>query len=213
MKQSKLWIAILMIVALTVGAMAEDAPLQRETLKAYRSALEGAPIAVRTYSDAGDVYAESTVDEQLTPFEGQKLTIDRFVLMDLDADGTMELILNEQRDGYDDSCLILDDQDGVVYGYNIGLRGMMALKEDGTFSYSSGASDNGYGTIKLDKAQFQIVPISYCETGADDQIVYYVDGQPAQEGQYQQAVEAQDQKPDAEFITYSQENIDLTLPQ
>lgn len=61
-----------------------------------------------------------------------------FLIVDMDRDGRDEIVL-ECDPG---TKHILHYEDGEVYGYQFGLRGMLTISEDGIYDASDGAQDN-----------------------------------------------------------------------
>lgn len=76
-------------------------------------------------------------------------TITRFALLDLDGDGTDELVLNIDFSG-EEEYVILTCYDGAVYANQIVYRGFLTPKADGTVAWSNGAFDNGYARFRFE---------------------------------------------------------------
>ena len=105
------------------------------------------------------------------------LTKSKYSFVDLDEDATEEMIIwlfrgtNEYR-----GFLILRINNDDVYAYELSYRNFYELKEDGTFMYSSSASDYGIGKINFVDATYTIIPIVYCKsTDGDHKTHYYID--------------------------------------
>lgn len=73
----------------------------------------------------------------------------QFAVVDLDYDGTAEIVLQLVFDdkNYSDASLVLHDRDGTAYGYIFWLRGFRNLQQNGVYSFSSGAAYSGAGTL------------------------------------------------------------------
>lgn len=67
-----------------------------------------------------------------------ELYADRFIIVDMDGDGNKEIVL----ECYQGTQHIFRYEDGEVYGYQFGLRGMLTISEDGIYDASDGAQDN-----------------------------------------------------------------------
>lgn len=138
--------------------------------------------------------------------------VKKFAVVDLDKDNVPEVILslavnNDDYFGFE----VLRYQDGVVNGYTLWYRSFMELKEDGTFSFSGGASDYGFGTIKFTEDGYTIDKITYCESGADtsnnETISYYVNGESATQEEFQSAISKQDEKPGVTWYDFTDDSI------
>ncbi len=157
-----------------------------------------------------DLYRQEPGD---TPIEFRQ-----FAIVDMDADGTPEVILSLyiegglQPIGYE----ILHNINGIVYGYSVTFRGFRDLKADGTFSFSSGADNSGFGTGKFTENDMIIDRITYNESGHDSSgnytVSYFVDDEKASEEEFVSAWEKQEEKPDATWYDFTDDNIEKMFP-
>ena len=86
-------------------------------------------------------------------------------------------------------------EDGAVYAHQFVRRAMTGLKRDGTFSYSGGAMDSGFGRAWFHGPRHGIVQITWSESGEDmETVYYYVNGAPSTEAEFDRAMEAQRKK-------------------
>ena len=69
------------------------------------------------------------------------LEVYRFAVVDMDGDGTPEVVL-ELTTGFDGSYEVLHYDGGTVYGFNFPFRGMLDLSKDGMYLGSNGADDS-----------------------------------------------------------------------
>ncbi len=145
--------------------------------------------------------------------EGNQLSFPRFAVLDADGDGRGEVVIQECIGDGQYGSLILDAQDGKVYGYELWLRAYMRLKTDGSFSFSSGAQDNGVGTLTLDKGQLTYNTLGESRTQEDGSVAYSVDGQPSDDDGFQTVWNAYDQKEDVRWYDWTAENLDAVLGQ
>ena len=87
----------------------------------------------------------------------------------------------------------------------------MALKNDGTFSFSSGAADNGFGSISFTDKSYKINKIAYSESAYDANneltVSYFVNGQVATEAEFLSAVEKQYGKESILWYDFNDRNI------
>jgi hypothetical protein len=89
----------------------------------------------------------------------------------------------------------------------------MGLKADGTFSFSGGAADSGFGRLDFEGDSCETVKITYCESGGDPstQLSYFVNNQSASEKDYQSAVSKQNEKESVTWFDFTVENIEAKL--
>lgn len=126
-----------------------------------------------------------------------------FTFIDFDGDGIDEAVY--QRSNYR-GFYVLRWWEGRVYGYEFNYRGMMALKQDGTFRASGGASDNGYSRLRFTGADLSVEDFMWLtENGSGGS--YTLEGESVNRDEYFRAIEAQDAKPDAEWQEYTSENL------
>ena len=74
--------------------------------------------------------------------ENQTAKVDKYAFVDMDKDGTEELVIYTTSDY--GAYVILHYENNKVYGYMIGVRSLENLKTDGSFMGSSGANSNEY---------------------------------------------------------------------
>lgn len=148
-----------------------------------------------------------------TAESGKVLTPSRFALLDLDGDALPEVVI-ELSDVYPYYYQVLRYEDGAVYEYMLFLRQFTDLKEDGTFSWSSSAAENGFGRLRFDGGEFTIENIAHISGGLDGEefvVTYYIGGEPVTEEEYDAFATRQLEKPDAPWLDFTQENIDAVF--
>ena len=155
-----------------------------------------------------------TVD---TAPEGYRLAASSYTIVDMEQDGTFEaVLLLTLNAGTDYGRLVLrQDGSGTVYGYTLGSRELMDLKADGTYSYSYGASSNGFGQMIFSDTDISgtichdwaTVPISCMDTVTDadgtTHTDYYWGSQPISQGVYEDTLAAQQSKEDVSWQSLS----------
>ncbi|MDR0861716.1 MAG: hypothetical protein LBN30_02940 [Oscillospiraceae bacterium] len=137
--------------------------------------------------------------------------IGAFAVVDMDGDDVPEVILEEARFG---DRLVLYFDDGAVYGYDAPYRGMIALKTDGTFNFSSGAADNGFARLEFygGIAEAQVFAESNSEyVDSELEVAYYIERRAVMESEFFEFTEAWFARDDAEWFEFTGENIALRL--
>ncbi|WP_285828480.1 hypothetical protein [Bacteroides acidifaciens] len=138
--------------------------------------------------------------------------VSQFAVLDLDGDKTEELVLRLTVDGDDGHAfLILHYQDDVIYGYTRWRRGFRELKADGSFSFSSGAADTGWGTLQFDGKILTVIEKARSRSHYDEDnnffIDYFVDGTSVTEGDYTSAMGTFGVKPDVTWFDFVSDNL------
>lgn len=136
----------------------------------------------------------------------------KFAVVDLDNDGTSEVVLWLQVNENDAFGFeILRQQGNQFYGYTLAYRAFMDLKQDGTFSFSSGAADSGFGSIAFSDHAYTISEITYSQSAynASNELIisYFVRGQSASESEYLSAIQQQSEKQNVSWYDFTSENI------
>lgn len=157
-----------------------------------------------------------TLSQLLSSLENDSIQITRFAVMDLDRDGIPEVILEESAHGYGWGVEILRYQDGAVYGYGLVYRAFIDLKTDGTFSFSSGVWDNGFGVLRFTHNTCAVEERTYCQSSdsnGNEGIFYFVDRKAATKEAFDAAVNQQYKKPDATWYDFTEANLKRALAQ
>lgn len=144
-------------------------------------------------------------------FGGPGLLFDHLALLDLDRDGQREMVLRYTVAEVDAGYWVFDVQDGTVYGYEVVSRGLQELKQDGSFSYSGGAMDNGFGFMSLDRGMREILPVTWVASSGGLP-AWFVEGQPAVETAFLEAMQTQWEKPDALWLPWPGAFLDALFP-
>ena len=133
-----------------------------------------------------------------------------FSVVDLDRDGVPEVVLRMTLPGNDYVGFdILRWEGGTVVSYSQVYRGLQGLKQDGTYSYSSGASDHGFGLCSgFGEDGIHTTPITWCQSISQAPgVERFVDGRRASYEQFNDALARQDEKPDVVWYELADENI------
>ena len=137
----------------------------------------------------------------------------KFSVIDLDADGVDEIVLWLSVNGNDDyGCEILRYYDDEVYGYLMWYRAFNGLKEDGTFTFSSGTADSGFGKLKFDGKICDTEKITYSESDydSDDEIAvsFFINGEEVEQELFEAQIQKQNEKEDLIRYDFTLGNIE-----
>ena len=86
--------------------------------------------------------------------ENQTAKVDKYAFVDMDKDGTEELVIYTTSDY--GAYVILHYENSKVYGYMVGVRSLENLKTDGSFIGSSGANSNEYLRMTFNKNSYNL---------------------------------------------------------
>ena len=160
-----------------------------------------------------DIGQNLTINELGRAVSSDSGKVLKFTCADLDGDGAPEAILwlqVNENDTYGFEVL-RRQQNGQIDGYTLPYRSFMDLKTDGTFSFSSGAADSGFGSISLSDKAYTINETTYSlsayDTNNELTVSYFVNGQTASEAEYLAAVEKQNGKESVSWYDFTTENI------
>ena len=137
---------------------------------------------------------------------------DSFAVLDVDGDGKLDVVLNVTVNGEALGYLVLTSADEVICAYGFYYRAMIGLKEDGSFSFSSSAAESGVATFYKDEnrdAQYNVLAESKLDENGN--VVYFVNGEAADEDAFTAVINAQNEKADVTFVPATAENLALYL--
>lgn len=136
-------------------------------------------------------------------------SVTEFAVLDLDGDGSREVVLlvtdvANDMGGY----VILRQERGEIRGYPSHWRTFWQLKTDGTFTYSDTAgTEEGVASVRFREEGLVMDKHIRCEMEALEPTAFEVDGRPVSQTEYESALEAQAQKPDAVWYELNEANI------
>ena len=193
------------LLMLALPALAEEDDL------AERQAAANAAFA-RVLLD-GEAYIPMEADDRM-PAEWNAV---RFTVLDMDGDGVTEVVVELTEW---EAFVVLISGGESVSGSEFSYRGMLDLKDDGTFTYSSGAMDNGVAMLSFrsggtDGLQMGYLPRAECRSEDDGSVSFWLDGgaERTDEAGYQAYITAQSAKLDAIWYDFTEENIRMLLGQ
>ena len=144
---------------------------------------------------------------------GQKLAAGHqvlFALLDLDSDGTDELVLDIDFSG-EEEYVILTCYDGAVYANQIVYRGFLSPKADGTFEWSNGAFDNGASRARFENGVLVYEDFASMSEGSDGNAVYTLNGESIDEAAYSAFLDEQAAKDDLAWTEFSVDAVNAAL--
>ena len=179
-------------------------------IEAYRAILqENSPFVNTTNGEYFDI---TRLKEMTAPYVDYPVEADSFSLVDLDHDGTPELILLVPI-GATVSIEILRYEDGIVYDFGFSARACNELRKNGTFWTSSGVNENGICSIIFDKEHYTIDKFTYCTIPdlAVGEVTFFVDHKEASEAEHDLAIDEWKELPYADWYECVDENIDTVF--
>ena len=193
----------------------DDAPPDAQPGNLYEDFFTGGVTATANLINAGveastasfrapDVYAASGVDGS-----DMDWTITRFALLDLDGDGTDELVLDIDYSG-DEEYVVLTCYDGAVYANQIVCRGFLSPKADGTVAWSNGAFDNGYARFRFENGV--LVYDDFAAVSSDGgSVTYTLNGESVSEEGFDAFIAEQNVKDDLAWTDFTVEAVSAAL--
>lgn len=219
----KKFLAIMMALSmmLCAFAVAETASSVASTVASPVANMVGDPAdlpAIAAVLNGGsEVYVPSdktnkTLQDALNHEFTEGAGYDSFAVLDVDGDGKLDVVLNVTVNGEVLGYLVLTSADEVICAYGCYYRAMIGLKEDGSFSFSSSAAESGVATFYKDEnrdAQYNELAESKLDENGN--VVYFVNGEAADEDAFTAVINAQNEKADATFVPATAENLALYL--
>lgn len=219
----KKFLAIMMALSmmLCAFAMAETASPVASTVASPVADMVGDPAdlpAIAAVLNGGsEVYVPSdktnkTLQDALNHEFTEGAGYDSFAVLDVDGDGKLDVVLNVTVNGEVLGYLVLTSADEVICAYGFYYRAMIGLKEDGSFSFSSSAAESGVATFYKDEnrdAQYNVLAESKLDENG--KVVYFVNGEAADEDAFTAVINAQNEKADVTFVPATAENLALYL--
>ena len=175
------------------------------------------PAIAAVLNDGNEVYVPSdktnkTLQDALNHEFAEGAGYDSFAVLDVDGDGKLDVVLNVTVYGEALGYLVLTSADEVICAYGFYYRAMIGLKEDGSFSFSSSAAESGVATFYKDEnrdAQYNVLAESKLDE--NENVVYFVNGEAADEDAFTAVINAQNEKADVTFVPATAENLALYL--
>lgn len=173
-----------------------DTPLKEtDTAEVFNSVLKDERHIYFPYTGKTEFLCEHTRDTDLS--------INNYSIIDLNEDNVSEMVLWITHSTLGDYCaVILYYENDTVYAHAIVHRGFNSLKQDGTFHFAGGASNQGTGRIDFSGDTYTITKVAYCQSGGNNTVSYFIEDKPVSREEFSSYQEAQRAKPDAAWIEY-----------
>ncbi len=219
----KKFLAIMMTLSmmLCAFAVAETASPAASTVASPVADMVGDPAdlpAIAAVLNGGsEVYVPSdktnkTLQDALNDEFTEGAGYDSFAVLDVDGDGKLDVVLNVTVNGEVLGYLVLTSADEVICAYGFYYRAMIGLKEDGSFSFSSSAAESGVATFYKDENRdAQYNELAESKLDENENVVYFVNGEAADEDAFTAVINAQNEKADVTFVPATAENLALYL--
>ena len=203
-------IAMILIVGITTACATSAIKSEADDENILKRVLLGD--AEFTYVNNGNIETMNITDvPSIFDPDDSYMKIWDFSVVDLDGDGGEEAILFVVGVAGDmGGKMILHQIGDEVYGYKSDNRTLVELKTDGTFEFSdpTGVVEGGFGSITdFSEHGYTIDKISYGTGTYEGWSTFVVDHQSATEEEYFDAAAIQNEKSDAEWYDFTEENI------
>ena len=194
-------------VASTVASPVADMVGDPADLPAIAAVLNGGS-EVYVPSDKTNKTLQDALNDEFTEGAGY----DSFAVLDVDGDGKLDVVLNVTVNDEVLGYLVLTSADEVICAYGFYYRAMIGLKEDGSFSFSSSAAESGVATFYKDENRdAQYNELAESKLDENENVVYFVNGEAADEDAFTAVINAQNEKADVTFVPATAENLALYL--
>ena len=183
---------------------------KKSIMEAYKAVLQNKATFFST-DNKKNVY----LNDLLTNKElyGTIFKVTHFAVLDMDGDNIPEIVL-ELTVGSDVQFYeVLHYMNNEVYGYIQVLRGLQELKADGTFNYSNGALDNGYGKLRFKSDICETDILGYCQPSTYDSTteLYFINNKSVTEELYKIHIKEQEGKKGVVWYDFYSEYIEKEL--
>lgn len=188
-----------------------NVPANLSSLDAYAAVLQN-EAAFYSTDNKKNVY----LNDLLTNQEIYETTFDvtKFAVLDMDGDSVPEVVLELSVGGNPQFFEVLHSTGGAVSGYLLVFRGLEGLKADGTFGFSSGAADTGWGRLSFGTDAYTTDVLGYSESTQGDTgvtVSYFINNESVSKESFDSSINEQFAKDDAVWHEYTQENIKTEL--
>lgn len=189
-------------------AVTEGAAPQSALSQAFEKVLLNESPFLYTDQNRGEPDQKSVFLSELTEEDKTTMAPAQFAVVDMDGDGAPEVVY--QRSDYG-GFVVLRHREGGIYGYEVSYRGLMQLKKDGSYTASSGATENSLGKMRF-LGDFCDQDVKLYSTGQVYE-QYYLRDAPIEKDAFDQLWRAHEELPDVDWHTYTDDMVRLWLRQ
>lgn len=180
-------------------------------LEAYKAVLQNKAEFFSTDSQK-NLYLEDFLTNK--EIYGTTFKVTHFSVLDMDGDKVPEVILELSVGDEPQFYEVLHDINGTVHGYLMVYRGLEELKEDGTFHFSNGAADNGWGKLKFQSKAAETDLLGYSQSSQNNgnlTIAYIIHNKEATKEAFDAFDKEQAGKKAVVWYEFSQQNVEAQL--
>lgn len=218
MKKSVLFVALILLLLFVFGNIGKNDSRNNESATTSGEVDSAASLKDILLNNGAFLESDSdiplTIDQMLSTYESNPVYVSRFAVIDLDSDGSSEIILEVEIAPGDVSWyeVLYDSKNGII-GFQYTYRMFTDLKADGTFIDIDDAYSFGIGHIEFDGHSAHVVKTAVCTTELLDEYgtkrdIYEADGQVITKEEFDKLFDFQEMKKDVNWYTFSTENIE-----
>ena len=145
---------------------------------------------------------------------GKRDLMTSFTVLDMEGDGVPELIVQEEGPYF---FKILRYDGEQLFCYDVPYRGMMDLKTDGTYCFSSGHQDHGIGKAVFTEQTMETHKLIWCQSVPTTNDVFptkcewFAYGEPANQAELSKAYDGRAYMDDVRWYDNNDETVDRLL--
>lgn len=132
--------------------------------------------------------------------EDEKYVFSHFCVIDIDGDGNSEILLESTLS----NIFLFHYESGIVYGYVFPYRGMLNLKEDGSFGISGGAASYLVGNITFSDGKCIFNELCCSDELNEKKPIYRINGNTAERKDVEEYFKKEEEKENAKWYTYDE---------
>lgn len=198
----------------SMTACAQTAPVETEEQSksvSFRDVLLGREAF--SYLSGDGTVRSFTLRDYMEQEQGGYGKLSELTSADMDGDGDPEAVLQIAAPAGDAGGFLVLRQSGSgsVEGFRLSYRMLWELKKDGTFLFSEQAgTGDGSARLVFDEEGCSMVKQCWAAGEMFEHSEFFLDGRQISEAEYDEAMEAQSQKEDAQWLAFTDASV-LTL--
>lgn len=128
-------------------------------------------------------------------------------VVDMDGDGSPEIVFQKSNyKGY----IVFRYIKGTVYGYDVHFRGLLSLKNDGSYRASSSATDTSFGKMRFLKNYYDTDVFAF--SVGQSPTNYYIGDDAVEKDAFDELWTAHENLPDVEWHEFASDTLKEWLP-